>query len=149
MIKLKYVGVKQDGETAFAAETKIACWKAGDSHEIDDVLAGRMLKHPDVFAVDESRAAKAPAPAARQTPAATPAASAAPAPAAGAALTLAPGAAVAAPATDLLAGMDDAAVKAFVKAQGLKIKGYALFKGDNLRAKVREALAAIPAPAAK
>lgn len=52
-MQIKYVGVKQDGETAFIHDTKIT-WFQGDSHEIADAIAARMLKHPDVFAIDEA-----------------------------------------------------------------------------------------------
>lgn len=49
-MKLKYVGVKLDGETAFSGETKIT-WHPGDEHDVDDKLAQKMLNHPDVFAL--------------------------------------------------------------------------------------------------
>ncbi|WP_294767245.1 hypothetical protein [uncultured Rhodoferax sp.] len=51
-MQIKYVGAKQDGETAFAEKTGIT-WFPGDSHAVDDKVAARMLNHPDVFAVDE------------------------------------------------------------------------------------------------
>lgn len=51
-MQIKYVGVKQDGETAFIHDTKIT-WLQGDSHDVADDVAARMLKHPDVFAMDE------------------------------------------------------------------------------------------------
>jgi len=57
-MKIKYVGVKLDGETAFANESGVALWLDGDSHEVKDAVAAKMLKHPDVFALDE--AIKAP-----------------------------------------------------------------------------------------
>ena len=59
-MKIKYVGVKLDGETAFAGESGIALWLDGDSHEVKDTVAAKMLKHPDVFALDD--AMKAPEP---------------------------------------------------------------------------------------
>jgi hypothetical protein len=49
-MKLKYVGVKLDGETAFSGETKIT-WRPGDEHEVPDSIARKMLGHPDVFAL--------------------------------------------------------------------------------------------------
>lgn len=52
-MQIKYVGVKQDGETAFIHDTKIT-WFPGDSFDIDAGIAKRMLNHPDVFAVDEA-----------------------------------------------------------------------------------------------
>lgn len=52
-MKLKYVGLKTDGESAFSPETGIT-WMPGDSREVRDVVAQRMLNHPDVFAVDEA-----------------------------------------------------------------------------------------------
>lgn len=47
-MKIKYVGLKLDGETAFKSECGIT-WMQGDEHEIRDDLAKRMLRHPDVF----------------------------------------------------------------------------------------------------
>ena len=52
-MKIKYVGVKLDGETAFAGESGVALWRTGDAHEIKDGVATKMLKHPDVFELDE------------------------------------------------------------------------------------------------
>lgn len=68
MTKIKYVGVKLDGETAFTAAAKMADpWMPGDVREIDDEkLVAQMLQHPDVFARDDAnpaKAAQAPAPA--------------------------------------------------------------------------------------
>lgn len=59
-MKIKYVGVKDDGETAFSGETRIAVWFAGDEHDIaDEALAERMLRHPDVFErADEAKQAE-------------------------------------------------------------------------------------------
>lgn len=59
-MKIKYVGVKLDGETAFASESGIAVWLDGDSHEVKDAVAAKMLKHPDVFALDEAIKAAEP-----------------------------------------------------------------------------------------
>lgn len=53
-MKIKYVGVKLDGETAFASESGVALWLDGDSHEVKDAVAAKMLKHPDVFALDDA-----------------------------------------------------------------------------------------------
>lgn len=58
-MKIKYVGLKKDGETAFASESGIALWLQGDAHDVKDATAAKMLKHPDVFQVDEP-AAEAP-----------------------------------------------------------------------------------------
>ena len=52
-MKIKYVGVKVDGETAFASASGIALWLAGDSHDVDDAVAAKMIKHPDVFAAND------------------------------------------------------------------------------------------------
>lgn len=59
-MKLKYVGTKEQGSTAFSSESGIPVWVIGDVHDIKDAaLAGRMLKHPDVFALaDESEQKK-------------------------------------------------------------------------------------------
>lgn len=74
-MKLKYVGLK-DEETAFSPETGIT-WTPGSSHDVADLIAKRMLAHPDVFALDESKgkAAAATAPVAAPAPAAPPAGS--------------------------------------------------------------------------
>ncbi len=160
-MKFQYVGEKADGERAFKEKTGIE-WMPGSEHDVADVsVCEEMLRHPTVWQpvgtvtlsaakpqplrssgpatdeeVDEEIDAKAKALAA--VPAETIA-------------TLNEGAAAIAQVagievTDPLAGMDDAAVKAVVKAQKLKIQGYALAKGDKLRAMVHAALAAIPAP---
>ena len=65
-MKIKYVGVKLDGETAFANESGIALWLDGDSHEVKDALAAKMLKHPDVFALDDAIKAAEPVQAAQE-----------------------------------------------------------------------------------
>lgn len=132
-MKIKYVGVKKDGETAFSRETKIEAWLPGDSHEINDpVLAKKMLQHPDVFAVDEGETAPVPTPA--QTPAPTPAPTEAPA----AGLTLAPGAKVE-PTADPLANIDSMEapeLHALAKSLGVKVHP------NSGATKVREALRA-------
>lgn len=49
-MKIKYVGVKEDGETAFSRETGLT-WMPGDVHEVaDKAIAAKMITHPDVFA---------------------------------------------------------------------------------------------------
>jgi hypothetical protein len=65
-MKIKYVGVKLDGETAFANESGVALWLEGDSHEVKDAVAAKMLKHPDVFALDEAIKAAEPVPVTEQ-----------------------------------------------------------------------------------
>lgn len=50
-MKIKYVGAKPDGETAFSDKTGIT-WHPGDVHEVKEAVAAAMLKHPDVFAID-------------------------------------------------------------------------------------------------
>lgn len=53
MPKIKYVGTKPDGETAFSlAAGAPAIWMAGDVFEVAEPLAAKMLQHPDVFALD-------------------------------------------------------------------------------------------------
>ena len=54
-MKIAYVGVKLDGETAFTDKTGIT-WMPGDSFEVADDVATKMLQHPDVFAKDEGKA---------------------------------------------------------------------------------------------
>lgn len=112
--QIKYVGVKEDGETAFFSESGGITWMPGDSHPIADKLAERMLNHPDVFAEDDGKKTVPPAAAAKT---ATPPDAAGP-----------------------LAGMDDKQVKAFARKHGLEVKGLNVLKGDNLRAKVLTAL---------
>ncbi len=50
-MKLKYVGLKPDGETAFHDKTGVV-WFPGSCHEVKDEIATTMLRHPDVFALD-------------------------------------------------------------------------------------------------
>lgn len=58
-MQIKYVGKKDDGETAFSRETGApAIWFKGDSFEVPDAIAKRMLQHPDVFELDEGAATK-------------------------------------------------------------------------------------------
>ena len=59
-MKIKYIGVKVNGCTAFQRESGIK-WMQGDEHEIRDELAKRMLRHPDIFAVAQEQEAKKPA----------------------------------------------------------------------------------------
>lgn len=110
-MKIKYVGVKQDGETAFAKECGRERWLPGASQDVADAaLCARMLRHDDVFAQDTDPDSK-PASLAKAKPA------------------------------DPLHGMDDAAVREFARAHGLKVQALHLLKADKLRAKVTEALA--------
>lgn len=51
-MKIKYVGLKEDGETAFSAITGIT-WFPGSSEDVPNPIAVKMLQHPDVFARDE------------------------------------------------------------------------------------------------
>jgi len=75
-MKLKYVGTKDDGETAFAFLTKIPVWMPGDANEIADPdLVNRMLQHPDVWQPAGEGPSTVLAPVvARQVAASTPAA---------------------------------------------------------------------------
>lgn len=97
MTKMKYVGAKQDGETALARLTGVQRWMPGDVHDITNPAAvAKMLNHPDVFARADavSTAKAAPAPAAPSAPAPVAPSTPAPAPVDPAALTLAPGGSV-------------------------------------------------------
>lgn len=61
-VKIKYVGVKKDGERAFKADTEIE-WFPGDVHDVDSKVAEQMLRHPDVFVQVSGEPVKpAPAP---------------------------------------------------------------------------------------
>lgn len=51
MPKVHYVGLKQDGETAFRELTNIERWMPGDAHELPQPVAARLLQHPDVFSL--------------------------------------------------------------------------------------------------
>lgn len=60
-MKIKYVGIKEGGEAAFSSESGVSLWMSGDVHDIKDTtVAGRMLKHPDVFALAEDSDEKKP-----------------------------------------------------------------------------------------
>jgi hypothetical protein len=52
MPKIKYVGLKTGplGETAFSHDTNIT-WFPGTVKDVPQAIAGRMLRHPDVFAL--------------------------------------------------------------------------------------------------
>lgn len=119
-MKLKYIGKKEQGHTTFTKLTGIV-WFPGDENEVKDEHAKVLLRHPDAFAsVTENTSTKV------RTTDAT--------------VTLTPGAEVGTGKTDPLAGMDDAAVRAFAKAKGLKIPAIGSLKAANLRAKVTAAL---------
>lgn len=108
-MKIKYVGLKLDGETAFAREAGITAWMPGDSIEISNPgVAHRMLQHPDVFAVDEAETTSKKPAKGNETP-----------PVAGG-LTLAPGALVKAAKVDLDT-MDKADLHALAKERGIKV----------------------------
>lgn len=49
-MKIVYVGLKSDGEMAFAHLTGIERWLPGDVHEVSAANARVLLQHPDVFA---------------------------------------------------------------------------------------------------
>lgn len=53
MTKLKYVGLKKDGERAFQDKTGIE-WFPGTVEDVPAALATQMLKHPDVFALADA-----------------------------------------------------------------------------------------------
>lgn len=133
-MKLKYIGLKVDGERAFQAETGIE-WMPDSVHEVSDAVAAKMLEHPTIWTrVDNgpalaSAAAKAPARNVgtvddQDVDDAATKAEQSKKEAAG----------------DPLANLDDAAVRAFAKERSLKIQGIGLLKGEKLRAKVTAAL---------
>lgn len=105
-MKIKYVGVKEDGETAFSRETGIT-WFPGTSEDVPVALAIKMLKHPDVFAEDASEADGPTAPVTLQP----------------LAPTLAPGAVAgeAAPRTDPLEALSRAELHALAKERGVAV----------------------------
>lgn len=141
-MKFAYIGLKTDGERAFKEKTGIE-WMPGSEHDVTDPdVCAEMLKHPTIWEpvgkADVSLAsAKKPLPfsgpvtdddvtdkedAAKKAKPAEP-----PAP-------------IEPTNTDPLAGLDDAGVREYAKAQGLKIKAIGVLKGANLRAKVMAAL---------
>ncbi|MDZ7892328.1 MAG: hypothetical protein U5L73_11300 [Rhodoferax sp.] len=134
-MKIKYVGVKQDGETAFASLSGIERWMPGDSFEVKDGVATRMLQHPDVFALADSAAvpqAKTAAPQITLAPAAPQSAPTTDDNAVDpAALSLSPGAVVENPApvsitladgtVKVLDGLDKPALYELTKELGLKV----------------------------
>lgn len=114
-MKIKYVGLKTDGETAFARDAGITAWLPGDSIEISNPgVAHRMLQHPDVFAVDDGKAAKASA----KTVATPLPVEPDPILVTNAAMSLAPGAKVEA---INLKDLDKAALHALAKERGVKV----------------------------
>ncbi len=49
-MKLRYIGLKVDGETGFARESGIECWFIGDVKDVADVkVAEKMASHPDMW----------------------------------------------------------------------------------------------------
>lgn len=58
-MKLMYVGLKVDGESAFSDKTGIV-WMPGSSHEVSDAHAALMLPHTDVWAIAEEAPADEP-----------------------------------------------------------------------------------------
>lgn len=134
-MKIKYVGAKIDGETAFANLSGIERWMPGDSFDVKDGVATRMLQHPDVFALADSETvpqAKATAPQITLAPAASQAAPAADEKAVDPGVfSLAPGAVVENPApvsitladgtVKVLDGLDKPALYELTKELGLKV----------------------------
>lgn len=121
MSKIKYVGVKLDGETAFTAAAKMADpWMPGDVREVEDEkLVAQMLQHPDVFARDGKQPAKeAPAPAPAPAPESTAALQAPLDEDTNTGGSLAPGAEVAPAATPAPTSAPKAAAKPATKAAG-------------------------------
>ena len=57
MPKLRYIGLKVDGERAFIERTKI-CWMPGDEHDVSVEHAKLMLPHTDVWepVIEEAKA---------------------------------------------------------------------------------------------
>lgn len=142
-MKFEYIGLKTDGERAFKEKTGIE-WMPNSVHDVTDAdTCAEMLKHPTIWKPVNSGTVKLAN--AQKTPVSTGPVSdddlTDQAEAAERAKKAAASAAAAAAGSDPMAGMDDAAVRAFAKAQGLKIVGIGLLKAANLRAKV---LAALP-----
>lgn len=141
-MKFEYIGLKTDGERAFKEKTGIE-WMPGDVHDVTDAdTCAEMLKHPTIWQPVNAGTVKLAN--AKKTLVSTgPVSDDDVTDEAEAAERAKKAAEVAAAAADgdPLAGMDDAAVRAFAKSKGLKIPGIGLLKPDNLRAKV---LAALP-----
>lgn len=139
-MKFEYIGLKTDGERAFKEKTGIE-WMPGSVHDVTDAdTCAEMLKHPTIWKPVNSGTVKLAN--AQKTPVSTgPVSDDDLTDQAEAAERAKKAAASAAAGSDPLAGMDDAAVRAFAKAKGLKIPAIGLLKAANLRAKV---LAALP-----
>ena len=63
--RIKYVGTKEGGETAYSTLTGIARWMIGDVLDVDAKHVGQLLQHPDVFALADEPEAPTPVPAAK------------------------------------------------------------------------------------
>lgn len=140
-MKFEYIGLKTDGERAFKEKTGIE-WMPNSVHDVTDAdTCAEMLKHPTIWKPADAGTVKLAN--AKKTPVSTGPVSdddlTDQAEAAERAKKAAASAAAAA-GSDPLAGMDDAAVRAFAKAKGLKITAIGLLKAANLRAKVTAAL---------
>jgi hypothetical protein len=127
-MKIKYVGVKPDGETAFKSETGVT-WFPGTCEDVTVAMAAKMLKHPDVFAEADTAVARPAAPVTLQPLAKATAGTIDAAALAGAAIsqsiTLAPGAVVGkealAPAQPDLDTLTREELHALAKARGIKV----------------------------
>lgn len=136
-MKIKYVGLKADGETAFARAAGITAWMPGDSFEISNPGdAHKMLQHPDVFAVDDDKPAKAAVKATAAPPAAPATVVGETVPVTAGTVTLAPGAKVT-PAAVNLDDLDKAALHAMAKERGIKVHHFA--NADTVRAAIKAA----------
>lgn len=139
-MKFEYIGLKTDGERAFKEKTGIE-WMPGSVHDVTDAdTCAEMLKHPTIW--KPAGAATVKLAGAKKTLVSTGPVSDDDVTDEAEAAERAKKAAEAdaAAAGDPLAGMDDAAVRAFAKSKGLKIIGIGVLKGKNLRAKVTAAL---------
>ncbi len=114
-MRIEYIGLKAEKRDNVAG-TQTVWLGTGDVQDVPDEAAAVLLKHPDIWRVavetktcDDGTVAAGPAPLPDESPA------------------------------DPLAGMDDAALKAYAAERGLKVDGRK--KGAALLQAVRDALA--------
>jgi hypothetical protein len=137
-MKLKYVGLKAGGESAFQAQTGIY-WMPGDVKEVaNPATAAKMLQHPDVFAPADGEALTSTASPLEQTaPKTEPQLE-------GGDQGKTDGEGNDDPVAAFLDTLSDDEVRAYATSQSITIRGLNLMKGLNLRSKVLAAIEAKP-----
>lgn len=142
-MKFAYIGLKTDGERAFREKTGIE-WMPGSAHDVTDAdVCAEMLKHPTIWKpvgkADVSLAG-AKNPLAFNGPLTDDDVTDAEDVAKKDKLAAATAATQAQNTGDPFAGMDDKAVRAYAKDNGVSFQGIGALKGEKLHAKVLAAL---------